>query len=251
VFWLALAALGLVAGLVMAGLWQLAHARAWLRPAERLGPRPAVVWALAMAACCAAVLVVVLLARAWQTEGLLGADRVAAAWARDAYAPGLAPAVRFVTHLADPLSLWAAAGVLALLLWRRHERALAIAWLAALGGNALLNPALKRAFERLRPEADLSGLVAHGYSFPSGHTSGAVVAFGMAAYLGWRLLPGRWQLPACLLAVVAVLLVGASRIWLQVHYLSDVLAGIASGGAWLALCIAAAGTWRVRGTGGG
>lgn len=245
-FWLVLAALGLVAGLGMAGLWQLAHARAWLRPAERLGPRPAVLWALAAAACCMAALVVLLLARAWQTDGMLGADRVAAAWARESYTAALAPAVRFVTHFADPLSLLAAAGVMALLLWRRQEPALAITWLAALGGNALLNPALKRAYERLRPEADLSGLVAHGYSFPSGHTSGAVVAFGMAAYLAWRQLPARWQLPACLLAVVAVLLVGASRIWLQAHYLSDVLAGIASGVAWLAVCIAAAGAWRAR-----
>lgn len=245
-FWAGLAATGVASGIAVLGLWRLAHARAWLRPDERRGPPARVLWALALALACLAALVFVLLARAWQADGMLVADRVAATWARAAFDPWLAPGVRFITHLADPLSLWGVGLALGYVLWRQREPALAIAWLAALGGNALLNPALKRSYERLRPDADLSGLLAHGYSFPSGHTSGAVVCFGMAAYLAWRLLPPRWHLPACLLAVELALLVGASRIWLQAHYLSDVLAGIASGGAWLALCIAAAGAWRAR-----
>ena len=75
------------------------------------------------------------------------------------------------------------------------------------------------------------GASAYGFSFPNGHSSGTVVAFGMLAYLGLRLLPPRWHLP-----VLLAFSVGASRIILRVHYASDVAAGFASGTAWLAAC---------------
>ena len=107
----------------------------------------------------------------------------------------------------------------------------------AIAGNGLLNTGLKQSFGRLRP-AHLQGYLAEpGLSFPSGHSSGAVVAYGMAAYLALHLLPARWHLPAMLLAVALAFNIGASRLVLQVHFASDVLAGFASGSAWLALCI--------------
>lgn len=249
-FWTVLAgALALVWLGVIVG-WRLAHRRAWLVPGPRAGRSrglpPATLWAGATVLGCGAMLLFVLLARTWQGDAPGALDQLAADAARAAWSPALLPVVRAVTHLADPLTLWVVAvGIGAWLAWRR-EPALLLAWAAALGGNALLNPALKRAYERLRPPADLSGLVAPGYSFPSGHTSGAVVLFGMLAYLAWRLLPPRWHLPAWMAALAAMLLVGASRVWLQVHWLTDVLAGLASGGAWLAVCVAAAGAWHAR-----
>lgn len=73
------------------------------------------------------------------------------------------------------------AGGVALWLWRRGRGALALAWLLALGGNAALIPVLKRLFERVRPVHD-HGLVSElGWSFPSGHSAGATVAYGMPA----------------------------------------------------------------------
>ena len=247
-FWISLAGALLVVSAVLGGTWRLAHARAWLvpgeRPEDRRGPPPLVVWALAIALVAVGMLAFLLLARAWQAAAVLPLDRVAAAWAREAWSAPLQPLVRGITHLADPLALWLLGGGMALLLWRRGERALLLAWIAALGGNAVWNPALKGVYERLRPQADLSGLEAGGYSFPSGHSSGAMVAFGMSAYLAWRLLPPRWHLPLWQTAAVLIVLVGASRVYLQAHYLSDVLAGFASGAGWLALCIAAAGAWR-------
>jgi len=152
-----------------------------------------------------------------------------------------------LTQLADPGVLALLGGAVTLWLWWRGQRTLALGWVLALGGNALLNPMLKRVFERVRPVHD-NGLVAElGWSFPSGHTSGATVAYGMLAYVMLRTLPTAWHLPALLGATALAFTVGSSRVFLQVHFTSDVLAGFASGTAWLVVCILSVGSsqrWR-------
>lgn len=156
---------------------------------------------------------------------------------------GLSPqvlrAVGVATHLGDPIVLTAlVVGVGVALLWRGH-RWLALGWIVACGGNGVLNPLLKRVFARVRPVHDHGFAVADGFSFPSGHTSGSLVVYGMLAYLGVRLLPPRWHLPGVLLAAALAFSMGASRVLLQVHWASDVAAGFAWGLAWLAVCITA------------
>ncbi len=112
-------------------------------------------------------------------------------------------------------------------------------WVVAVAGNGVVNTSLKNVFERVRP-LGLDGLtLADGFSFPSGHSSGSVVAYGMLAYLALRLLPFRWHLPALMLATTVAFTVGGSRMFLRVHFVSDVIAGSASGTAWLALCVTA------------
>jgi len=150
---------------------------------------------------------------------------------------GVVQAAALLTRLGDPATLGVlGVTVAAALLLRRHV-GLMLGWAVALGGNGLLNPALKQLFGRLRPLHGAEGASASGFSFPSGHSSGTVVAFGMLAYLGLRLLPPRWHLPVLLAAVLLAFSVGVSRIILRVHYASDVAAGFASGTAWLALCV--------------
>lgn len=127
---------------------------------------------------------------------------------------GVVQAAALLTRLGDPATL----GVLgvavgAALLLRRHG-GLMLGWAAAQGGNGLLNPALKQLFARLRPLQAAEGASAHGFSFPSGHSS------------------------ALLVAVLLAFSVGVGRIILRVHYASDVAAGFASGTAWLAACVA-------------
>ena len=146
-----------------------------------------------------------------------------------------------VTHLGDPLTLTVLCVLVALLLLQQRQRWLAAGWVLANAGNALLNPALKGIFARTRPVHDRALVLADGWSFPSGHASSSVVAYGMLAYLLVRLLPPHWpaslRLIAVLLATVLAFTIGSSRIFLQVHFASDVLAGFASGTAWLAVCI--------------
>ena len=155
-------------------------------------------------------------------------------------APATLHVFALLTHLGDPAWLTLLGAGVALWLWWRRRRVLALGWVLALGGNALLNPALKRIFERVRPVHDHGLFSEMGFSFPSGHTSGATVAYGMMAYVALRTLPPVWHLPAVLSATAVAFTVGCSRVFLQVHYLSDVLAGFASGGAWLVVCVMSA-----------
>lgn len=124
-----------------------------------------------------------------------------------------------------------------LLLLRRHWL-LACCWSITLAGNGLLIRLLKSIFQRERPLHEHGLLVEHGWSFPSGHASGALVAYGMLAYLLVRLTRRGWHLPVVCAAIGIILLIGFSRVFLQVHYFSDVIAGYLSGAAWLAVCVA-------------
>lgn len=142
-----------------------------------------------------------------------------------------------LTHAGDTLTLAVLAVVVAAALWWRGHRMLATGWAVALAGNGLLTRGFKHSFERVRPVHTHEISVADGFSFPSGHSSSSMVAYGMLAYLALRLLPARWHLPALLLAAATVFTVGWSRVVLQVHFASDVLAGWLTGGVWLACCL--------------
>jgi undecaprenyl-diphosphatase len=142
-----------------------------------------------------------------------------------------------VTRLADTTTLTGLCIGIAMALIAVGRRWLALGWVVAIAGNGLLNQALKAIFGRSRPLQPEGFVVEQGFSFPSGHSSGAIVTYGMLAYLAVRILPVRWHLPAVATAMAVAFTVGASRIFLQVHFASDVVAGFASGTAWLALCV--------------
>lgn len=143
-----------------------------------------------------------------------------------------------LTHLGDPLVLTILGALVAARLWRAAERLLALGWVTALAGNALLNPLLKHLFERARPLHDHGLAMATGFSFPSGHTSGAVVTYGMLLYVALRMLSPRWHPAASMVLVAVIVTTACSRVFLQVHFASDVAAGLLSGCAWLGVCIA-------------
>lgn len=110
----------------------------------------------------------------------------------------------------------------------------------------LLNVLLKNAFQRARPALVDPILVLATYSFPSGHTAAATLLYSVvAAYL--ISMTRRWvRVLVVVVAAGMVALVGLSRIYLGVHYLSDVLAAVASSMVWLAVTFTAVATWRRR-----
>ena len=164
--------------------------------------------------------------------------------------PGAALQVfTLLTHLGDPLTLsvLGVAGALALL-WQRAY-GLCAGWVLARGGNAVLTPVLKNIFQRARPLHEAGQAFAGGWSFPSGHASSSVVVYGMLAYVLLRWLPARYaaaRLPVVMAAAALAFTVGCSRVFIRVHFASDVLAGFASGLAWLAVCIVAIELARYR-----
>lgn len=138
-----------------------------------------------------------------------------------------------LTHLGDTWVLAALTLAVAVALWLRQHKILATGWLVAMAGNGALTKVLKNIFERVRPEHTHGLAEASGYSFPSGHSSASMVAYAMLAYLATRLLPRVWHLPAAMVAGALIFTTGWSRIVLQVHYASDVLAGWLVGGTWM------------------
>lgn len=128
-------------------------------------------------------------------------------------------------------------------------------WLLALvlsvGGGLLLNVAVKHLVQRARPLFDDPMLTLTSYSFPSGHTAGATLFYGfitvfLLSHPGAR----RWRGLMVGVAAVMVLLVGLSRMYLGVHYFTDVVAAMVEGLLWLALCLTGVqALWRRR-TGG-
>ncbi|GEL22453.1 hypothetical protein PSU4_14070 [Pseudonocardia sulfidoxydans NBRC 16205] len=132
-----------------------------------------------------------------------------------------------------------AAVVGALLLWRRRVGD-AVVMIGAVAGAGLLIVGLKQAVARPRPPEALRLAVETTYSFPSGHALSSVVVLGTAAAivvrLGWRpALSG----VAVTVASGAVAIIGFSRVYLGVHWPTDVLDGWLTGGVWLTVCLAA------------
>lgn len=166
-------------------------------------------------------------------------DDAVTASVRDHVGPRTLQAYAWISHAGDTLTLTGLGLVVAVLLWRRGHRLLAWGWSLGLAGNGLLTRGLKSVFERVRPVHEHGLAVADGWSFPSGHTSGSLVAYGLLAYVALRHAPPAWRLPAVLAAAALAVTIGWSRVVLQVHYASDVVAGWLSGGAWLAACVMA------------
>lgn len=135
--------------------------------------------------------------------------------------------------------------VLCVLLLRR-EWTLAGVWAFAQAGILPLVSAIKALVLRPRPLHDHGFVTEAGWSFPSGHALGSVVFYGMLAYVLLRTLPVRWHRAVIAGAVWLIVTIGISRILLQVHYFSDVMAGYAGGLLWLLLCIGIAEQRRLR-----
>jgi membrane protein DedA with SNARE-associated domain/membrane-associated phospholipid phosphatase len=162
---------------------------------------------------------------------------VAAAFHRHASPTGVAIA-KGVSFLGSPVFIAAWGLVVIGVLLVRRQYPLLLGCVAALAGGSLLDVELKLLFHRARPTWEVPLLTAHGFSFPSGHAMGSLVAYGMLAYLLVRAARRRWQRVAPIACAVGLtLLIGLSRMYLGVHYFSDVIGGYAAGVVWLATCI--------------
>lgn len=143
-----------------------------------------------------------------------------------------------ITALGSGAAVWMLVMVGSVFLWSTtHRYSAALLWVAALGAG-IVNSALKMLFDRPRPQlfewrTDYAGLS----SFPSGHSMTAMTVYATLAYLVVRLEPSR-RLRRITIGVAAlvILLIGITRLYLGVHYPSDVIAGYLVGLIWATVC---------------
>lgn len=144
-----------------------------------------------------------------------------------------------VTALGTGVVVMMVVAVAALFLWlTRHRHSAALLLVTTVVG-ILINSMLKDVFHRDRPSVFSSGVEVFSSSFPSGHSMSAAIVYGTVAYLAARLQKKHWsRVVTAAIALLLILLIASSRIYLGVHYPSDTLAGMVIGFAWAAFCMA-------------
>ncbi len=130
---------------------------------------------------------------------------------------------RLITVLGDPITIiLIASGVILAGFYQNSARIILSG--AIIPITVTIGGLIKLLFERARPVSEYSTNLGT-FSFPSGHSSGSMIAFGLLAYFAFMKLPGPWGIvAACSLSIVPIA-VGISRIYLGAHYPSDVVAG--------------------------
>ena len=197
-------------------------------------------WTAALRSLAAGVATVVILAILFVVLGdvivedkRVALDRSVDGEVHELASHNLTTAMRWVTDLgAAPITVIVFLGMIGWLLWRHRKRDAVLVTISWFGAQ-LLDFSLKDVYHRNRPELFSPFVHTTGYSFPSGHTTTALVTYGLLAYLVVHLLHGWVRVVPVLVAIALVVAVAFSRVYLGAHYFTDVLGSVLMGGAWL------------------
>jgi membrane-associated phospholipid phosphatase len=174
-------------------------------------------------------------------------DEWVANWLHEHATPSFAATMRGITVLGSPpfvvLVMFIAIAVFIL----RSERYGAVQMALCVGGGMLLNTGLKNIFDRARPHFEPALTEAYGYSFPSGHVAAATLLYGAVMVLAWHRLPaGVTRIVVVVTLFLLIQLISLSRMYLGVHYLTDVLAAQFLGALWVTISFVAVDIFRRR-----
>jgi undecaprenyl-diphosphatase len=164
---------------------------------------------------------------------------------RELHTPLLDKVMLGFTYMGQPVVLLAICVVLGIVLLSLGERSQATILVIAAAGAAVLNNLLKYIFGRARPLLWERVVDVGQYSFPSGHAMISMVVYGIIGYLLSSKFP-QWRLLIISLTLVLVTGIGLSRLYLGVHWPTDVVAGYAAGLVWLLTCIFSMQVWQDR-----
>lgn len=180
-----------------------------------------------------------------QSPELQRVDSEAHAWARTAYTDGSTRFFTAMTLIGTPVGLGVLLVIVVALLAMRKRWRWAGYLVFTTGVGGLLNLALKSYFARARPDLEVALRHASGYSFPSGHAMGSTIVFLALNYLAFRIIP-HWKGRAAAIAfgVSMIAAIASSRIYLGVHWISDIAAGIVAGVIWVGFTTVAYETFR-------
>jgi undecaprenyl-diphosphatase len=165
-------------------------------------------------------------------------DASVSSWAVSIQSPAFTEIARVIRYGFGTTALSIITALIVAYLFYRHYRNYALLLVVAMLGEFLIVTILKRLIHSARP---LNGIIPEtGFSFPSGHATAAVVFLGLLTYLIWQHFKSRNpKILSGVLFLLLSLLVGFSRIYLNVHWLSDVVGAYSLGISWLTFCVLA------------
>jgi len=230
-----------IAAIILAALAVIAGLNAGVRRIAPAGMFAVAAGALAILG----VAVASLADAASEGDGLTVFDRPTWQWFVDHRSSVATAIAKVVTTVGSTVVMGILAAVVAVLLFLRHRRGDAAMVAAVAAGAGLLVMIGKRVVGRVRPPEQYRLVAETNASFPSGHALASMAIVGVFAVLlvGATRPLGR-RIVTILLASVVVALIGASRLYLGVHWATDVLGGWLSGAAWLLLCVLIRRFWR-------
>ncbi len=199
-----------------------------------------------------AVAAVVLIFFGWLTEEISegetrGFDDAARSFVHQFASPALTGAMKFVSFLGSVLFLSIFGVVVFIVFWLLKRYRAATFFAITMAGSSILLGTLKTVFRRARPEPFFETVLPASYSFPSGHSLLSFCFYGvLAAIITARIESRLFQAIIWLCAFLLVALIGLSRIYLGVHYPSDVLAGYTAAFVWVTAVAVADRFWRYR-----
>jgi undecaprenyl-diphosphatase len=160
-------------------------------------------------------------------------------WMHQHQTPWLEQLMLEITMLGTWIVVLSIVSIAGLFLWLTRHRYSAALLLVATAGGIGLNNVLKVGFTRPRPQVFEWGTTVHSWSFPSGHAMSATVVYVTVAYLAARLQKRHAaRLATLAVAAIIVAVICFSRLYLGVHYPSDVVAGVIIGLSWASFCMA-------------
>ena len=213
-------------------------------------PRDVRFWIAMGVMVVAAAAFAVIAGSVWETAPILKQDMQVSVWLHTHGSPVFTAFLLAITQVHSTVGIPIMAAILAYFVWRHGDHYWVFSLALAVPGGLLLNVFLKHLFNRSRPSWDDPLLTLDSSSVPSGHNAGATLFYGfLAAYMVWRMKNSAARALAVLGCALMIALVGFSRIYLGVHFLSDVLAAVSISTVWLVICLIAVRAYAKRHSG--
>lgn len=179
------------------------------------------------------------LAASIQSDAIVYFDKVVISFVQGWEAPWLTTIMTFFTWVGSAFVVTPITIIVFLLLyfrWKKHAQAYLLVFVIV--GTVSLNTLLKLYFKRERPEIHRI-MDATGFSFPSGHTMMAFSLYAILGFIAWRIINTKAGAVMLILFVIFMTcIIAISRIYLGVHYPSDIVGGLFASGLWLTISIA-------------
>ncbi|MEH2089539.1 phosphatase PAP2 family protein [Nostoc sp.] len=218
----------------------------WLRHIHpHLATLIATIGIVGLASCLLVLFVLAQLAEEVLEQDAFKFDTTFLLWLHQFANPNLDNLMLFITNLGNPSTVVIVAGITILLLWWRRYQEETKAFVFACIGGLILNTGLKLFFSKPRPELWHQLISEKSFSFPSGHALGSMVLYGFIAYELAIHYPNFAKVIYSL-TVILIAAIGISRLYLGVHWPTDIIAGYGVGFLWLMICITMLKLQRLR-----